>query len=311
MKKKEKKVVPKEELLPVWVRLLLILGPLALFVALIAILVAYSTATYRSGVAVGDYLDFTAESVTCGVFAIIFAILIVTIFVMQFVLPKSVFKKRMVKAGIVLNVLALFIGGYMAFGVSNQNFSNSAYRTDDYKMLTEAVECAQKSIGAADEVDRTLTTELMEFLKTNGVKKAVAKGYLGDADTGLRQMNETRNTGYKYKELCEFVSSASAGSSARKITVYDVFVGDKLNEFVNGKKLSETDVALDSEKPNKRNERNCNYGLNTAIRPERVVQLLFGGTVTESGRSRAVELTVMIDVEHGAVRFICDISGTL
>ncbi len=312
MKKKEKTPIPKEELLPVWARLLLILGPLVLLAVAVIIFVAYNTTVYRSGVKAGEYLDFTAEPVVCGVFAVIFAILIVGAFVMQFVLAKCFFKKRPVKAGIVLNAISLVVVMYLAFAVSSVNFSAVGYRTDDYNTLTQTVESATKTIGTVEgESDRALATELLVFLKDNGVGKAVAKGNIGDADAGLRKMAETDNTGYKYKELCEFDSDLSVGGSSRTVTVYDVFVGDKLGNFLNGKDLSEREIKLDDNTPNDRNERNCNYGLNTPIRPERVVEFGFGGTVIESGGNvRSVQLSVMIDVAHGAVRFIYIVTGT-
>lgn len=311
MKKKEKTPIPKEELLPVWARLLLILGPIVLLAAAVVVLVVYNTVHYRSGIMVGEYLDFTAESGASSVFAIILAIAITALFVMQFVMAKCIFKKRMTKAGIVLNAISLALTLYLAVGVASVHFPAAGYRTDDYRAFTQSVESAIEMTGTVDEQnDRALATELLAFLKENGVERAVAKGYIGDANTAGRKKNETENTGYKYKKLCEFNSDVAMGGLARNVTAYDVFVGDKLGDFLNGKNLTERDVALDADNPDKRNEYNCNYGLNTPTRPERVVEFGFAGTTIESGGNvRSVILKVMIDVEHGAVRFICDVSG--
>ena len=99
---------------PIWLRLILIFGPLAtvglsLYFGIMEIL----RADGRVNLGV-DFNDYGSQGFR--VMAVILGILTIVFFVLQFVLPKAVFKKRVVSLGIVLNAICLIggiAGGYI------------------------------------------------------------------------------------------------------------------------------------------------------------------------------------------------------
>lgn len=321
--KKEKTPVPKEELLPGWVRLLLILGPIVLLVAEIVILAVYFNGGYGSGVAAGDKLNFNAEGVAYGVFALLVLLLIASLFVMQFVFAKRIFKKRTTKKGIVFNAISLVVGFVLAIVTMGNNFTFGAVQADKYKELAGAVESLQT------EDDKTLATELLTYLKDNNTDRAYWKHSCAlplewyEPDGSYMHTNKkwTTNSGCMESADCQYSyrhdRSVKDGEMIvakyhwNKVNVYDIFVQNGLEDYLNGKTLTKGGIEHYEESNYAPTAYTCNYGGNTAVKPASVV----GFTLTsvqdkdvENSGAKSLKLhyvlEFMFDSENSAIRVV-------
>lgn len=148
---------------PIWVRLLLIFAPivsagLCLFFAISELL------SHDGRVNLGaDFNDY--GSAGFRVLSVVFAILTVVLFVLQFVLPKAVFKKRVVVPGIVFNsimLVASIAGGYMGGSLLGTHATEKSQGANDFVYESTSLIKQYEDTEEINNPGRLAITELVE-----------------------------------------------------------------------------------------------------------------------------------------------------
>ena len=148
---------------PIWVRLLLIFAPivsagLCLFFAISELL------SHDGRVNLGaDFNDY--GSAGFRVLSVVFALLTVVLFVLQFVLPKAVFKKRVVVPGMVFNsimLVASIVGAYMGGSLLGTHATEKSQGANDFVYESTSLIKKYEDTEEINNPGRLAITELVE-----------------------------------------------------------------------------------------------------------------------------------------------------
>ena len=324
---------------PIWVRLLLIFAPmvsagLCLFFAISELL------SHDGRVNLGaDFNDY--GSAGFRVLSVVFAIVTVVLFVLQFVLPKAVFKKRVVVPGIVFNsimLVASIAGGYMGGSLLGTHYTEKSQGADDFVYQSTSLIKQYEDTAEINNPGRLAITELVErygATKTDAKWIELASSYGPKSSAEYKKEPELGNytdftrktyyhsewvegrleyyynqyTQYSYKFDCYLGGldiAAWAQSHANSgIAALDAADNTDLRSGANGSLMTSA-YGTHKSKTNSAikpiRPTQFDYGLSFAVVHE-VVQKTSSETRTTT---ETYGFTCVFDIEHSALRIACN-----
>lgn len=210
--KKQKKAEKAKLLMPKWIRRLLILGALVSAVAAYVLAIIGQTKWTEWMLLSPNFTDVDiSASIPFIVLALVCVIVNFVLFVLHFVLPKAVFKKKIAVKNVVFTSLLLivsFFAGIMSISVTPK----SVMSISEIEYLAGSGSTAYATAGDVSKYIKNDNT-IVQFLDSNSSLKCIVSGIKGESTTS----NFSSHPHKAYTTQSSFNS---------KIVICDFYLGD-------------------------------------------------------------------------------------